>query len=163
MAFYRNLDGTMSSTFQIGKNSASISVSTAFPTGGNNGDINIRYGGTAHRLYQKVSGTWVQLQSSQKQTVSVSANYTTQLPDEVLFVNTTSSAITITLGNSATLNGKTIIIKDVSGNAGTNNIAVVGQSGQTIDGINDSTINVIDVNYGNVKLISDGSNWFNIT
>jgi hypothetical protein len=163
MAFYRNLDGTMSTSFQIGKNSASISVSTAFPTGGNNGDVNIRYGGSTHRLYQKVSGNWVQLQSTQKQTTTKTANYTTQLPDEVVFVDTTSSAVTITLGTSTVLTGKTLIIKDIGGNAGTNNIGVVGQAGETIDGINNVTINVIDVDYGHVKLISDGTNWFNIT
>ena len=163
MAVYRNLDGTMSNSFQIGKSGAVVSTGTAFPTGGNNGDINIRYGGTAHRLYQKVSGNWVQLQSTQLQTVSKNSNYTTQLPDEIVFVDTTSSAITITLGTSTVLAGKTILIKDVAGNAAINNIGVVGQGGETIDGINNVATNVIDVNYGSVKLVSDGSNWFIIT
>ncbi|QNN23307.1 hypothetical protein HED60_13825 [Planctomycetales bacterium ZRK34] len=86
--------------------------------------------------------------------VAVSSSpYDADLSDYYVGVDTSSGAITVNL--PASTSGKVIVVKDEGGNAGTNNITVVG----TIDGGTNHTINV---NYGTVSLIGDGSAWFKV-
>lgn len=60
-------------------------------------------------------------------------------------------------GHTVTLSGaeksRKIIIKDEAGTAGTSPITVAG----TIDGVSNYVINT---DYGSLRLISDGTNWF---
>jgi hypothetical protein len=91
---------------------------------------------------------------------AVSANYTALLSDEVIDVTTSGGAITITLPAATTTNatGKKYVIKDVSGNAGTNNITVNG-GGTNIDG---AATSVINSNYGKLTVFSNGTQWFTV-
>lgn len=83
--------------------------------------------------------------------------YTTVATDYIVHM-TSSSARTVTLVSTAGLfKGQIQIIKDANGNAGTNNITVNTSGGQTIDGAASKTINS---NYGDLRLYTDGTNWF---
>lgn len=54
--------------------------------------------------------------------------------------------------------GKTIIIKDEAGSAGSNNITITSHLAETIDGTNSKVINS---NYGSITLIKNGGgSWF---
>lgn len=76
----------------------------------------------------------------------------------ILGVTDTSATRTATLLTvDISVEGQLFIIKDESGGAGTNNITVVGEGGETIDGA--PNIPII-VNYGVVRVYSDGSKLF---
>ena len=89
--------------------------------------------------------------------VSKSSNYTATSTDTIIGVDCSGGAITITLPTAGTVNGKVYIIKDESGDAGTNNITVATEGSETIDGSNTATINS---NYGVLRVYSDGTNFF---
>ena len=72
-------------------------------------------------------------------------------------VTDTTAPRQITLRTSAIKDGKIYKIKDESGGAGTNNITIVGQGGETIDG---AANYVMTNNYECIEVISDGTNWF---
>ena len=69
----------------------------------------------------------------------------------------TGAVTSFTLPTAQTVSGRTIIIKDAGGNAGTNNITIDTEGAETIDGA--GTL-VINSDYSSVSLYSDGSNWF---
>lgn len=75
----------------------------------------------------------------------------------ILLADTSSSAPTITILTSQIVANTLFIIKDVSGNAATNNVTIATQGAQTIDG---ETIinNAIVVDFGVVRLFVNGSN-----
>ena len=80
---------------------------------------------------------------------------------ESIIVNTSTSAVKITLPANPTL-GTTITVVD-NGNAGTNNITIGPSSSLSVD-INGQTYTpgtgiVIAGNYGGMTLVSDGTNW----
>jgi hypothetical protein len=89
-----------------------------------------------------------------------SATYTvdTTTKDVVIFCDSTSTAINITLPTCTI--GRTLIIQDVGGNAGTNNITLTRASGG--DQIQGLTANyVMDANYQGVTLVAySGGSWF---
>lgn len=75
---------------------------------------------------------------------------------------TTTGAITnIQLMTNLVTLGKTFVIKDVGGLAGTNNITITTEGSETINGA--ATL-VINTNYASVLIYSNGTNWlaFNI-
>lgn len=78
-------------------------------------------------------------------------------PQAIIGVTNTAAPRTVTLQTATLLSGRTIIVKDESGLAGTNNITVATQGAETIDG---AATFVINTNYGLVRLYSDGTNWF---
>jgi len=88
----------------------------------------------------------------------INADYTTQ-NEKIIAVDTSSQAITITLATNDVYEGKEFIIKDLTGNAGTNHITIQTEGSETIDG--NDTISITTDN-GSVHLISDGSNWFTV-
>ena len=76
--------------------------------------------------------------------------------DDYLSVNTTSAPITIELPNAATL-GRTFVIKDRTGTAGTNYITISSVSGSVnIDGI---TSYIIDTAYQSVNIMGNGTSY----
>lgn len=90
----------------------------------------------------------------------------TTVSDVAYSILTTDSEVaytSLTAGRTATLPtavgviGQTYIIKDETGTAATNNITIATTSAQTIDGASSLVINT---NYGQVTLYSDGANWF---
>lgn len=79
---------------------------------------------------------------------AISANYTINEDDHYLGL---AGGYTITLAFPT--DGRQVIIKDEAGTAGSSNITISG----TIDGVSGYTIST---NYGSVRLIADGTNWF---
>jgi len=89
-------------------------------------------------------------------TREISANYSAAVNDRLL-VDTSGSAITVTLpANSTLLVDDTIQIIDIANNAGTNNITV-GRNGSEIN--NDASDLTIDVNGAIVTLIYSGATY----
>lgn len=87
----------------------------------------------------------------------VSGNYTVTSTDFIIGVNTSTISSTITLPSvSATNTGRTLFIKDETGNAFTNIITLVASSGETVDG--DSTF-VIESDNGSVMLYCTSTGW----
>lgn len=75
----------------------------------------------------------------------------------LLFQKATSGASTVNLPTSATRQGAPVTIKDLTGDANTNNITIVPAAGETIDGFDaaDAATNgtaVISVDYGSKQL-----------
>lgn len=89
-------------------------------------------------------------------TNTISSNYTTD-GEQLIFVDTSSSAVTVTLSTSDLDSGSTVTVTDVGGNAGTNNITIDTQGSATIDG---ATSDDILQAYGTAVFGSDGSNWY---
>jgi hypothetical protein len=83
-----------------------------------------------------------------RNTYIVNGPYTASIND-VIFVNTSASAHTITLPATPVL-GHKVLISDLSNNASTNNITV-GRNSEKIDGAEDNF--TIDVNNGSVEFI----------
>ena len=67
----------------------------------------------------------------------------------------TGTAVTVTLPSAVT--NAAIIFKDSAGTAATNNVTINRADSATIDG---ATSQTVSSNYGSMKLISDGTNWF---
>ncbi len=93
--------------------------------------------------------------SQTKGTVTVTGSYSVLAQDEVVLCNQ-SAAITLTIPASILSNGRILTIKDISGNAFGHPITISPASG-TIDGLSSRTLSV---NYGVIRLISDGTNWY---
>jgi len=75
----------------------------------------------------------------------------------VLVSYTSTGAQTTTIPTAQLAAGRELFIKDIDGNAGTNSLTVATEGTETIEGGNAVVINT---DYGDVCLISDGSNWF---
>lgn len=92
-------------------------------------------------------------------TIVSTATYTVLSTDYILRVTRTSTgACTITIPTALITAGIPVLtIKDVGGNAGTNNITVNTEGAETIDG-NASVI--LDVDNASINLYGDGTNLF---
>jgi hypothetical protein len=84
-------------------------------------------------------------------------NHTIATDNVIIPVNTSSSAVTITLYAVSGNGGRVICVKDVGGAAYTNNITIDANSSETIDG---ATTQTIASNYGSLSMFCDGSAWF---
>ena len=84
--------------------------------------------------------------------------YSVVASDYIIGVNTTGGAVEIDLQAASSAGaGRMLIIKDIGGAAGTNNITIDPNGSEKIDG--QSTL-VIAANSGSVMLFCDGSNYF---
>ena len=95
--------------------------------------------------------------SQSVQRTPVQADYTLTDTDHYIGVTDTAAPRTVTLPAAAGRAGRQYIIKDESGRAGTQSITVTAQTGETIDGSNSMAIST---NYGVLRLVSSGKNWF---
>ena len=75
--------------------------------------------------------------------------------DNLVLVNASGGMVTVTLPSPT--NGRILIVKDSTGSAATNNITINPHASETIDGA--SSI-VMNANWGECELYSDGTNWF---
>ena len=91
-----------------------------------------------------------------RQATAVSAN-TNGSP--IVAVTNTTAPRTITILTAHAVNGRVMVFKDESGGAGTNNITIATEGGGLIDGLSTATI---AIDYGAIKLYSDGTDWFKI-
>jgi hypothetical protein len=85
------------------------------------------------------------------------ANYTATSADYLIAYVSLTTGRTVNLPAANTMTNRTLIIKDESGSAGTNNITIDGLGSETIDG---SLTKVINSNFGSVTFYSNGSVWF---
>jgi hypothetical protein len=121
-----------------------------------------RFDGTTGKLIQNSTvtvddfGNTTGLGSLNLKRTSTGVNYLTANDYYVGVINTDVPR-TITLSSADTQNGRTIIVKDETGGAGTNNITIDTQGAELIDGL--ATI-VISAGYGVARLYSNGINWF---
>ena len=72
-------------------------------------------------------------------------------------VQTSLGTFTMTLPTAASLPGRRVTIKDIDGNASTNNITIDTTAAETIDG---SATATISANFGVLEFESDGANWY---
>lgn len=92
----------------------------------------------------------------EKVTTSVTTNYTTS-DEEVIYVDTSGGAVTVTLASADVADGNQITIIDSGGSSGTNNITIDTEGTETIDGSSSITIE----NDSSARTVSsDGTNWF---
>lgn len=87
-----------------------------------------------------------------------STNYSLVIQDQIVFVDTVTAGAdtTMTMPDPTTCTGYVFIIKDWSGSASANTIAIAPFGTELFDG-NASLL--INANYGAVKLVSDNTNW----
>lgn len=85
---------------------------------------------------------------------SKSADYTTVATDEVILVDASGAARTITLIAAASVAGRVLRIKKID--SSTNAVTIDGNSDETIDGA--ATYKLVH-QYHHIEIISDGSNW----
>ena len=92
-------------------------------------------------------------------TTVASATYDLLASDDIVLVTyTATGAVTsLTLPTAQVVAGRTIVIKDVGGSAGTNNITIDTEASETIDGA--ATL-ALDSDYESATLVSDGANWY---
>lgn len=90
-------------------------------------------------------------------TKTITANYTvdTTTTDDIIYCNA-AGAVSVTLPAPAL--GRSLTIKDISGNATTNNITIARHAAENIEGVAASYL--IQVSYGTVILGADGTNWW---
>lgn len=79
--------------------------------------------------------------------------------DNLVYVDSTTAAFTVTLPNAR--NGLVVTLKDKTGHCATNNVTVNTLSSATIDGAASGSVK-ITTNYGVLRVVSDGTNWFTI-
>lgn len=75
--------------------------------------------------------------------------------DNVVLVDSSGGARNVTL--PAPSSGRSLKIKDSTGSAATNNITLLPNAAELIDG---ASSKVINSNYGSLEVVSDGTNWF---
>lgn len=100
--------------------------------------------------YQELNGV-----ALQTRVVTAAGAVTVAKTDHVVFVNKTSGAATTVNLPSSPRTGMSIIVKDMKGDAATNNITVTPAAGN-IDG---SSTAVINTNYGSWKGVYNGTSW----
>jgi hypothetical protein len=103
-------------------------------------------------------GTWVTAGTTKKITTVAAGTYDILKSDEILNVTyTATGAVTIDFKTAQFIAGRTIVIKDAGGLAGTNNITLTTEAAQTIDG---AATAVINSNYSAINVYCDGTNLF---
>lgn len=91
------------------------------------------------------------------QNVLISGSYNIISSDYLIGVNTNSSTASITLtSTSLTTSGRTLIIKDETGNASANPIHISASSGETVDGL---SVFSIESDHGAVVLYCTSTGW----
>lgn len=93
----------------------------------------------------------------QVQQVSTAFNYIMDdntIKDNVALIDTSGMSVVVFLPSPSS--GRLATVKDTTGNASTNNI-VINSGGANIDGVSGATIST---DFGVMRFISDGTNWF---
>lgn len=75
--------------------------------------------------------------------------YTVLPTDYYIYVDTSGGAVTLLLGEASARLGVPLVIKDVTGNANTNNITITRAAAETIDGL---TSIIVSADFGGYRL-----------
>lgn len=89
--------------------------------------------------------------------VSTTSSDLTTSGEDLIFVDTSSNTVTITLASSDVDSGNNVFILDSGGNAGTNSITLATEGSETIDG---NATKLIEEDYSAAAVASDGTNWY---
>lgn len=138
------------------KNSLSMEPQGTAPSSPTKGDV---YVDTSGNMWVHDGSGFYQL-SARNVVVSTvkTSNYSMTVSDELIQVDTTGGAVTITLPNSTGTPKGRFIVKDVGGAAQTNKITIQRAGSDTIeDGV--STYVDIDYQYGSLEFVWSGSKW----
>ena len=93
-------------------------------------------------------------------TLVAGATYSVLVGDAFIYSSySVTGTCAIDLPTAQLLDGRTIVIKDIGGDASTNNLTVTTEGAELIDG---AATAVISTDYGKVTLQSDGTNWYTI-
>lgn len=146
-------------TFTNTSNLTYMTIQTT-PTGSVTAAEVARFTSTGNTVGPQSSSTAIhQINGGLKVTTrTITGNLTidTTTTDYIVFVTTGSGAISVTL--PAPTVGRILILKDISGQANTNNITLVRNGSEQIEGI--ATSKLLTTNWGSWTITSDGTNWF---
>ncbi len=87
--------------------------------------------------------------------ITAAGAVTVDTTDDIIVIDKTIGAATTANLVAAPTKGTTFVIKDGKGDAATNNITITPATG-TIDG---AATYVINVNYGSITVVANGSEW----
>ena len=130
---------------------ANMTIAAQGATGGNGGNLVLEGGtsGSASAGYVQVASALVLPRTTK------TGNYTIAYTDHTILVNP-SGAFNVTL--PAPVDGIEFVIKDISGTAETNNVTIVRNGSEKIEGVAASYI--LATNWGCIKLTTNGTDWF---
>lgn len=152
MTFYadENFTNTSNAT-RIGFNTTPTGAVTTTEVMRINSNGSIALGATSSTAIHQING------GINRTTRTISANLAvdTTTTDDIIYCNA-AGPITVTL--PVPTNGRVLTIKDISGNATTNNITIARHAAETIEGI--AASHLIQVSYGTIIISSDGTNWW---
>ena len=115
-------------------------------------DGNVGIGTTSPAANLHVDGSYIG-----KASVISSYPHTVSSTDYIILATGTASPVRkVTLPAVSGQQGRIIIVKDASGNAGSNGLEIDGNGSETIDGSADKLINT---DYGFIKLVCGASEW----
>lgn len=112
-----------------------------------------------HRLEPTGASLILSTAEDRKVTTVANIDHTASSASGIILYTSLSTGRTVTLPTAKTCKGKEIVIKDGSGQAGTHNITIDGNSDETIDG---AATNVISTNYGVRTVKSTGTGWITL-
>jgi hypothetical protein len=146
-------------TFTNTSNQTYVTINST-PTGAVTSTENFRVASTGNTIGPQSSSTAIHQISGgiQKTTRTVTAStltIDTTTTDNIIFTDSTSNTITLTL--PAATNGRELVIIDKTGKASTNNITITPPGAVTINGVNANY--VLSTNYFQTVFRSDGTNW----
>ena len=148
-AYICGIDGVNLSTAKVVTESSN-QLGTATITAGTGISVS---SATANEIIISATGTTTLTVST---VLHAASPYTVLSTDEFISADVTAGVITIKLPNAPST-GRTYIIKDKAGLAGTSNITITTVGGSvTIDG---ATSYVMNTNYESISVIFDGSNY----
>ena len=100
------------------------------------------------------SGTGIVPSQAYKNYITINNDYLASESDDVIFVDTQISEVSLSVPDANGLGGKELFIKKLTGN---NRLIVSASGSQKIDGNSDIFINH---NYQSINIISNNENWF---
>lgn len=108
-------------------------------------------------LYVSNGTTPLPMSGHLQRTAVADAAYSALVTDHLIAYTTLTAPRTVTLPTAVGTLGQVIVVKDETGNAGTQTITVAAQAGQTIDG---AASKAITTAYGSLRVYSTGAAWF---
>lgn len=131
-----------------------ISNLAVLPAGTNPANVEVLLYNTSSQTFQHTTVATLLALSIVSPTSISAANspYSPLVTDSILQVDTSGGPVEIDLTLAATRNGAPLSIKDINGNAASNNITIKPSGSETIDGHTNAAPLKINANYGGFRL-----------